>query len=108
MVAMVLHHFLGPVKSQWVLGGFVVLSSAWVFFDAQEKRVPKPFRWSMGALLFWILIFPWYLSRRRTPQAACPFVEAEVGPVARALLLVLVLFFLFTLAALIMKGPPPK
>lgn len=98
---------LGPVKAQLVLGGMVILSSIWVFFDAHEKRVAKPLRWGVGSLLMWILVFPWYLARRKTPQAPCPFIEAEAGPLARALLFALVIFFLLAVAVVILKGPPP-
>lgn len=99
---------LGPVKAQLVLGGVVILSSVWVFFDAHEKRVAKPLRWGVGSLLMWILVFPWYLARRKTPQAPCPFIEAEAGPLARALLFALVIFFLLAIAVVILKGPAPR
>lgn len=99
---------LGPVKAQLVLGGVVILSSVWVFFDAHEKRVAKPLRWGVGSLLMWILVFPWYLARRKTPQASCPFIEAEAGPLARVLLFALVIFFLLAVALVILKGPSPR
>ena len=99
---------LGPVKAQLVMGSVVILSSAWVFFDAQAKGVAKPLRWGLGSLFLWIVVFPWYLARRRTPQAPCPFVESETSPWARALLFILVLFFLLGAVFLIMKGPPAR
>ena len=104
--AIVAQQLLGPRHGQWLLGTIVVISSAWVYFDARERRVPKPMHWGLGALLFWILIFPWYLARRQKPEATCPFVEREPGPLTRALLLGLALFFLLSLVVMVFKGPP--
>jgi energy-converting hydrogenase Eha subunit A len=106
--AVVTQQLLGAVKSQWVLGSVVLLSSVWVFYDAEQKRVPKPLRWGLGSLLLWILVFPWYLARRTKPQAPCPFIEREAGPVTRALLFALVLFFLLSIVVMIFVGPSPK
>ena len=108
LAAIAAQGLLGPAKTQLVLGSVVIVSSAWVFFDAQAKSVPKPLRWGLGSLLLWIVVFPWYLTRRRTPEAPCPFVEAEVGPFARVLFFALVVFFLLGIVAMILKGPPPK
>ncbi len=96
----------GLFKAELVLGGVEVLSAAWVYFDARTRQVPKPLRWGLGSLFLWILVFPWYIARRRMPQASCPFVEAEAGPVARAVLFVLVVFFLLGAVIVILKGPP--
>ncbi len=106
--AIVTTQLLGPSGSQVALGSFVLASSLWVFVDAQKQGVPKPLRWGMGALLLWILVFPWYLSRRRTPQASCLFIEAEAGPIARTLLVILMIFFLVGALLLIFNEPPPK
>jgi hypothetical protein len=98
-------NFLGPVRSELVLGGAQILSSGWVFYDAQGKGVPKPLRWGLGSLLLWPFIFPWYLVRRKNPDALCPFVEAPSGPLARTVLLVLLLVIIF----LVLRGTPaPK
>ncbi len=105
VVAVTAQRVLGPVKSQLVLAGVVVLSSAWVFYDAQERRVPKPLRWSLGSLLLWIVVFPWYLARRRAPEAPCPFVEAEASLLTRVLLVILITFFLFGAVWAILQGP---
>ncbi len=105
--AAICQHFLGYAKSQIALGGVVVLTSIWVFFDAGHKAVPKPLRWWIGSLLLWIIFFPWYLARRRTPEARCPF-ESEVGPVVRALLFILIAFFLLSAVLVILKGPTPR
>jgi hypothetical protein len=102
--ATVVQWYLGPLKSQLVLGGVQILSSVWVFYDASGRRLPKPLRWGLGSLLLWPLVFPWYLARRKNPEAPCPFVEEPTGPLARALLLVLLAVLVF----LILKGPPPK
>jgi hypothetical protein len=95
---------LTPVKSQLLLAGVQVLTSVWVFYDAQDKGVPKPLRWGLGTLLLWPIIFPWYLGRRSQPAARCPFVEGPAGPLTRALLVVLLLALLI----LVFKGPPGK
>jgi hypothetical protein len=108
LAAGVTQRLLGPETSQWVLGGVVILSSAWVFYDAQGRGVAKPLRWGVGVLLLWIVVFPWYLARRRTPQAPCPFIEGEAGPLARALLFTLMIFFLLGIAFMALKGPPPQ
>jgi hypothetical protein len=108
LAAAVTQRLLGVEISQFVLGGVVILSSVWVFYDAQRKGVAKPLRWGIGVILLWILVFPWYLARRRTPQAPCPFIEGEAGPLARALLFALIVFFLLGIAIMLFKGPPPK
>ncbi len=97
---------LGVAKSQLVFGLVQILTSGWVFYDANHKRVPKPFRWGFGSLLLWIIVFPWYLVRRRTPQAPCPFVEGEAGPVARALFFALIVFFLLGVLIKIFSESP--
>ncbi|HLY60612.1 MAG TPA: hypothetical protein VKV95_07575 [Terriglobia bacterium] len=72
---------LGLVKTELVLGGFELLSCVWVFYDAQRSGAPRPFRWALGTLFLWPIVFPWYLVRRRTPQAPCPFVEGIGLPI---------------------------
>jgi hypothetical protein len=94
---------LGPTKAQQALLSVVLISSAWVFYDARQKGVPRPARWGLGSLLLWIVFFPWYLARRKTPEAACPLIEAEATPLVRALLLVLLLLFLLGAVGLIVK-----
>ncbi|HXJ96544.1 MAG TPA: hypothetical protein VMT20_27210 [Terriglobia bacterium] len=80
---------VGFEKAQYMMAGILVLSAAWVFLDARQKGFPRPFQWGAGALLFWIVFFPWYLARRRQPEASCPIVEAGTGPFLRVLLLIL-------------------
>jgi hypothetical protein len=82
-----------------------MLSSLWVYFDARQKRLPKPLHWGLGTLFLWIIVFPWYLVRRRTPEAPCPFVEREASPLARVLLAALALFFMVVLVVAVLHGP---
>jgi hypothetical protein len=79
----------GLIKAELVLGGVEVLCAAWVFYDANRRGVPKPLRWALGALFLWPIIFPWYLARRKTPRALCPFVEGIGMPVVLLVLLAL-------------------
>ena len=97
---------LGPVNSQFAMGGLLVLSSIWVLYDARHRDVPKPLRWGIGCLLLWIVFFPWYLARRRTPQAACPFIEAQGRSLVRTVLVALLVLFLVSVVLAILKGPP--
>ncbi len=108
LAAVIAQRHWGLVKAELALGSLELLTGAWVFFDAQQRGVPKPLRWGIGSLFLWILVFPWYLVRRKTPQASCPFVEAEVGPVTRALFIILIVLFLLGAADLILKGPPAR
>ena len=96
----------GEQKAQLAMGGAQTLAGVWVFFDALRQRVPRPLRWGVGSMLLPVVVFPWYLARRRTPQSPVPFVEAEVGPVTRFLLFALLVFFLASLIFYIVKGPP--
>lgn len=105
VVGLTAEGLLGPERSNFVLGGLVALSSVWVYRDAREKNIPKPFRWSLGSILLWIIVFPWYLARRRTPKAACPFIEGEGGRVARTLLFILLIFFVISILIALFKGP---
>ena len=90
------------------MGGVQALAGVWVFFDALRQRVPRPLRWAFGSMLLPVVVFPWYLARRKTPQSPVPFVEAEAGPVTRFLLFALLVFFLASLIYYIVKGPPPS
>jgi hypothetical protein len=95
---------MDPLKGQLVLGGVQIVCSFWVFYDALEKRLPRPLRWGMGTLLLWPIIFPWYLARRQRPKQPCPFVEAQASPITRAALLVLLVVFVY----LVFKQAPPR
>lgn len=105
-VAAYLNQHQGLSRTFLILGGIEIMCGAWVAFDANQRGIPKAFRWGLGSALLWILVFPWYLTRRRKPQALCPFIEAEVGPVTRVVFFALVVFFLISVLAVIIKGPP--
>jgi hypothetical protein len=105
VVAAIAEILLGPVTSQVVLFSLVALSSVWVYRDAREKNIPTPIRWSLGSFFLWMIVFPWYLARRRTPKAPCPFIEGEGGRVARTLLVILLVFFLLSALMMLLKGP---
>lgn len=95
-------------KTQLAMGGIQALAGIWVFFDALRQRLPRPLRWGLGTMILPVIIFPWYLARRRAPQSQVPFVEAEVGPVTRFLSFALVVFFLLSVILYFVQGPPPK
>ncbi len=95
-------------KTQLAMGGIQALAGIWVFFDALRQRLPRPLRWGLGTMILPVIIFPWYLARRRAPQSRVPFVEAEVGPVTRFLSFALVVFFLLSVILYFVQGPPPK
>ena len=99
-----LQRFMSPMKDQLVMGGVQILCSIWVLYDASQKRLPKPQRWALGTLLLWIVIFPWYLERRRRPTQPCPFIE---GPVKRTTLAALFIL-LAVLFYVIFKYAPPR
>jgi hypothetical protein len=83
-----------------LLGSVVILTSAWVYYDAHNKLVPKPLRWGLGSLLLWIVLFPWYLARRKDPAAPCRLEEVS----SRTLLLApLVIFFLMGFVIIVLK-----
>ncbi len=70
----------GFEKGQYVIVAAQLILATWVFSDARQKGFPRPFRWGAGTLLFWIVFLPWYLGRRRQPEARCPMVESGIGP----------------------------
>ena len=88
---------LGPAKSQYVMPGLVLFSSIWVYFDAAHRKLPKPLQWSIGSLLVWIVVFPWYLTRRRQPDAVCPFIEMDGTRFARVIIVLLLAGLLFSI-----------
>jgi len=101
--ATLVQRFMPPLRAQLVLGGVQILCSFWVLFDALEKHLPRPFRWGMGTLLLWPIIFPWYLARRNYPMRPCPFIEARVKPATMAALFIL----LAVLVYVMIKYAPP-
>jgi len=99
---------LGFLKAVLVFLAIQVLSSLWVFYDAHQKGIPKPFYWSIGSLFFWLPIFSWYLVRRRQPQAACPLIEAGPWRFLNTLLLIFVVSMFLTLLLRLVLGPGPS
>jgi hypothetical protein len=87
---------LGPSRTQLMVQALQLLSAIWVSLDAYAKRVPKPLRWGLATIFpTCLIILPWYLVRRRRPEAPCPFVEGYVSPARRVLLLVVVLVLVY-------------
>lgn len=77
-----------------------LITSLWVVMDAHRKGVPQPLHWGVGSMLLWIIVFPWYLARRRQPKTVCPFVESG----ARSLLRIVLLFLLINIVGMIIFG----
>jgi hypothetical protein len=98
-------YFLGAAAAQLLVAGMTIGSSFWVVWDAQTNRLPKPWRWGAACLLLWIAFFPWYVSRRRMPQARCPFVEGERSILPRVLVALLLLQFLLAALIAMKQGP---
>jgi hypothetical protein len=95
---------MGFKGSTYTMGGFVLATSLWVFVDAREKGIRKPAGWAIACLLLWLVFFPWYVSRRRTPEAPCPIIEGESGPVARVIILFLILMTLAGAVMMFLSG----
>ena len=95
---------MGFKGSTYTMGGFVLATSLWVFVDAREKGIRKPVGWAIACLLLWLVFFPWYVSRRRNPDAPCPMIEGESGPVARVIILFLILMTLVGAVMMISSG----
>jgi hypothetical protein len=108
LLAQIFIELWGVQKGQLAMGGVQTLAGTWVFFDALWQGIPRPLRWGVGSMLLPVVIFPWYLARRRAPQSPCPFVEAEMRPLTRFLLLALIVFFLVSLVFYIVQGPAPR
>lgn len=98
----------GAQKAQLAMVGVQTLAGIWVFFDALWQRIPRPLRWGVGSMLLPVIVFPWYLARRRVPQSPCPFVEADVRPLTRFVLFALIVFFLLSVIFYIVQGPAPR
>ena len=106
-VAFLSQGLLGFKGSTYAMGGFVLATSLWVFSDARGKGIPKPVGWAIACVLLWMVFFPWYLSRRRTPYAPCPIIECESGPVARAIILFLIVLTIFGAVMMVLSGDFP-
>lgn len=99
--------YLAAANYEALLMGVLFGTSLWVLYDAHVKRVPHPLRWGVSSLLLWIVVFPWYLSRRRTPKLPCPIMEGQTSVFLRAVIGVIVIFlFLSIVAALVTHKIP--
>lgn len=89
------------------LVGLFTACTVWVIYDAFARRVPHPFRWGLGTFLIWIVVFPWYLSRRRTPEVPCTIMDAPgrsfVWTVIYVFILCIIVYSLYT--AVLHKPP---
>ncbi len=90
----------GMTTTAYGFGLVQLLTSLWVVFDAHRKGIPQPLQWGVGTMLLWVIVFPWYLARRRQPKTACPFVESG----ARALLRIVLLFILINIVGMLFFG----
>jgi hypothetical protein len=98
----------GAQEAQLAMAGVQTLAGIWVFFDALWQRIPRPLRWGVGSMLLPVIVFPWYLARRRLPQSPCPFVEADVRPLTRFLVFALIVFVLLSVIFYFVQGPAPR
>jgi hypothetical protein len=99
-------HTIGAKSIELGVAGLQLVCAGWVFLDASGKRIPRPWRWSVMTLCFWIVFFPWYVSRRRTPQVPCAVMEDQTSLFFRGLFwFVLIVLFLSFIAAVV-KSPP--
>jgi hypothetical protein len=107
-VSTVVLRFAGLMAGQLIMSGVQIASAVWVFSDARRKLIRKPLRWAIGSLILWVVIFPWYLVRRRKLKAPCPFVESENGPFTKVMILVIFIFFLIAIVVSLLGGPGSK
>lgn len=106
LTAVAAERLLKPHEVKWFVGGLLVGCAAWVYVDARVRRVPHPLRWAVGAFLIWIVVFPWYISRRRKPETPCLVMEAQGTAFLRMVVWVIVIFFLFGLISVVLRKPP--
>jgi hypothetical protein len=105
-LAVMVQSTLSPLKAQIAMGAVLILTSVWVFYDAHERGIRNALRWGVGSLLLWIVVFPWYLSRRRSPDLPCSY-EGEISPLLRVLLVAFLLLVILGMI-LMVAGPAPK
>ena len=106
LVGNLLEGMIGRTQTYSLFYVFEVLCAVWVYQDAKSKNLPTPLRWSMGTLLIWVVVFPWYLVRRQRVTASCPFVEANSRPFTGALLAFLLLsLVIFVVYTVLSRGP---
>lgn len=66
----------------------VILTSLWIYFDSRRLQLSRyrtalgtPERATIGAFLFWIVVFPWYLAvRHRIAAGAQPLRSPPAQP----------------------------
>jgi hypothetical protein len=104
IVGLIAFALLGPQNGPKAIQAIPIVAGFWVFFDAFQRRIPRPFRWSMGTMLLLGLVLPWYLARRSKPQASVPFIESETRSTTRILLIILLVVFLIGVAINVWQG----
>jgi len=92
----------GPDMTRAYFGLLPLISAPWVIFDAHRKHIARPLRWGLGSLILWVIIFPWYLARRRTPEAPCRFAEGMGLPI------VLLVYLLCLIVLIVVFKVPVK
>lgn len=108
VLANVVAYFFHGVPTDLAAAAFALqlVCAAWVFYDARHITLPHPWRWGLLTLFLWLIFFPWYLNRRRTPESPCPVIEAQTSVLFRALVWFVLLMLAFTVVAMIFKSPP--
>jgi hypothetical protein len=105
LIAIIIQGLLKDQQQMFLaMGGVQALAGTWVFLDARRQGIPRPLRWMMGTLFLPMVIFPWYLARRRKPQSPVPFLEAV--STARLVIIVMLVFLLVNLIMYVVQGPP--
>jgi hypothetical protein len=97
---------LGVETAKLAFVGFTLMCAGWVFYDARSKGIPQAWRWTIMTVFFWIVFFPWYLSRRRTPSVPCLVMEKQTSVFFRALFWCVVILLFLSFIAAVIKSPP--
>lgn len=97
---------LGVETSKLAFIGFTLMCAGWIFYDARSKGIPQAWRWSIMTVFFWIIFFPWYVSRRKTPRLPCPAMEEQTSTLFRVLLWFVVILLFLSVIAAVVKSPP--
>lgn len=97
---------LSITNFRYFLAGLLVACTAWVIYDAHARQIPHPLRWGLGTFFIWVVVFPWYLSRRRKPEVPCPIMDAQGRFFLRTVLFVFILCgILYCLLAVVLHKP---
>jgi hypothetical protein len=97
---------VGVDTSKLAFVGFTLVCAGWVFYDARAKGIAQSWRWSIMTVFFWIVFFPWYLSRRRTPRIPCSVIEKPTSVFFRVLFWSVVILLFLGFIAAVVKSPP--